>query len=116
MNSGVCFGSYLDSINCGPDFFVYIYIEFLSDFQGSGERVRYFILQNSGTSPATHLDFQACTFNKGTCFFAFEDLVLQGSALNRLPVRLFSIHSKRILWWRKPEICPAPNLVSRIDR
>ena len=74
--SGVCFRSYWNSINSGPHLIVYVYIEFLSNLQCCGKRVWDLVLQSSSIGPATHVDFQICTFKKHSCFFAFEDFVL----------------------------------------
>ena len=102
-------------MNGSPHFVVYVHIECLGDLQRYGKRVRDLGLQGSSSGPATHLNLQVLVLDIHARFFAFEDLVLQGSSLNCPPVRLLSTHSKRLLRRVEPEIRPPPSLMSLVD-
>ena len=95
-------------MNGSPHFVVYVHIERLCDLQRYGKRVRDLVLQGSGIGPATHLNLQIRIIEEHARFFAFEDLVLQGSALNCPPIRLLPLHLKWMLRRVEPEIRPAP--------
>ena len=75
----------------GSHFIVYVDVEFFGNLQGRCECVRDLVVKSACTCPAAHLNFETIAVDEHTGFFAFEDLVLQCSSLNCLPVRLLAL-------------------------
>ena len=63
-------------MNADSHFIIDVDVEFLGNFQGSGECVRDLVVESTGARPAAHLNVQTLAINEHTGFFAFEDLVL----------------------------------------
>ena len=76
----------------GSHFIVYVDVELFGNLQGRCECVRNLVVKSAGACPAAHLNVQTLAINEHTGFFAFEDLVLQCSTLDCLPVRLLALN------------------------
>ena len=100
----------------GSHFIVYVDVELFGNLQRRSECVRDLVVKGAGARSAAHLNFETLAVNEHTSFVAFENFVLQCSTLSCLPVCLLPLYPQRRLRRGKPEICPPPTLVPRIDR